>query len=277
MGYDIVSGLKFSIAGFHDSKMQIWTLFYAAVLFTSSLVTVAAITLIPALVAADIVVFGMPVSTLAAAVFVLMYFIAQIFVWLFFQYQFCRNAMRLAGYPEEGNANFGQFLLVSIKTFVVNLFSWYDKRALALVAALYVLACILIAAGIFTNIMIAAIGGGVLAFAMLVHYAVMILHSVRTAFAPLIYLRDGSGGPKAPLTSFKLVKGQTMDVFVPIFAGGLVFGIVAIPTYALSIVIVGYVLLAALSGGACLYLANVFKFFDTKGPSDKQKSQTGKK
>ncbi|GEM_PF-5832067 len=277
MGYDSIAGIKFAVNGFRDRTMQIWMLFYAAVLFASALVTLALVALLPGLVAADIIVFGLPVSTLAAAVFALLYMLGEVFVWSFFHYQFGKNAMRIAGYPMDGKHNFAQFFLVMLKTLFVNLFSWYDKRVLAAVIVLYVLTALWIAAGYYVHPLMVSVGIGFLAFAMLIHYLGVLLHSVRTMFAPLIYLRDGKDGPKAPMKSFMLVKGQTLDVFIPILIGCVIFGMAALPSYVLAILVVGYPLLALITAGAVLYFASVFRHFDQKGLSEKQKAMAQKK
>jgi len=279
MGYDILGGFRFCFAGMHDRQLLKWMLLLFLAIISGTMVTYAMVFLIPTLIAVDLILVGIPLSTIAAIVFAVLVTMLYALVGLFFQYKFYSIALRLGGYPAPQNSpGFTQFLLVNIKMYVVNLFSWYDKRVLAVVLLLYAITVLWLAAGaLVSNSIISMIGIGFLAFSALIHYMGIFLHGIRTAFAPLIYIRDGGFGPRATQRSFTLVQGQTLDVLLALLAGGIVFTLALIPSAPLVAVLVGAPLEALIFAAACLYHANVFAYFDRKGPSEKQKKQQEKK
>lgn len=279
MGYDILGGFKFGFSGLHDREILKWVLLLCLAMISGTMVTYAMVFLIPTLIAADWILFGIPLTTIAAIVFAALVTILYGIVALFFQYRIYANGIRLAGYqPPANTPSFSQFILVNVKMFVVNLFSWYDKRVLAIVLLLYAITVLWLAAGaLVSNSIVTMIGVGFLAFSVLVHYMGIFLHSVRTAFGPLIYMRDGGFGPKAAQRSFLLVQGQTVDVLLAFLAGGIVFALAWMPSALLGMAIVGTPLEALIFTLGCLYHVNVFAHFDRKGPSEKQKKMREKK
>lgn len=269
MGYDVTTGLKFAFGALHDRQVLIWTGLFAATMVASAFVSLALMFILPTIAVIDLVVFGMPLSTLAIAAFVFAYGCALALATLFFNFQFTSAGMRLAGY-EPKEANFLQYLLVIAKAFFLNLFSWYDKKVLAAILVIYAITLLWIGAGYFVHPLMVAAGFGLLGFAALVHYLGTFLHGIRTSFAPFIYIKEGKMGPISPKRSFTLVKGQTIDVLLALLGGGIVFGMVAIPGVLLAPLLVGYIILALAFSMSTLYMTNVFKHFDEKGVVQKQ-------
>ncbi len=275
MAYDIISGMKFAFEGLHDKEVMQWMLLFALAAIAAAFVSGATTVLIPALIAADWILLGIPLTTIAAVVFSVLLGVAYVLVWLFFQYQFYRAGLRLAGYkPPANSPTCAQFVFVTIKMALVSLFSWYDKRVLAIVLLLYAITALWAAAGFFTNNgILLMVGAGFLAFTVLVHYLGVFLHGIRALFAPLFYLKDGSYGGKAPSRSFALVKNRTFDVAIPLIGGLFIFWLAYIPAVILWVCLVGFALEAAIFAMSMLYVAHVFAHYEHLGPVEKKKQE----
>ncbi|MFH1307078.1 MAG: hypothetical protein ABIH83_05510, partial [Candidatus Micrarchaeota archaeon] len=138
-----------------------------------------------------------------------------------------------------------EWLIFNLKLLFVNVFSWYDKRLFVPVLVLIIIALLVALIGIVEKtFFIIAFALGI--FTIFVWIFICIIHSWRTQFASYMYLRGDGHGMNMPKKSFKLVKGQTLEVFLADYMySSLIFNAFQIVFYALFLVL-GIVMFATM-------------------------------
>ncbi|VVB56992.1 Uncharacterised protein [uncultured archaeon] len=180
------------------------------------------------------------------------------------------------------------WFMLHLRLFFINISCWYDKRLLmpaAVVLALAVM-CAVIGFAAPAAFVGAAIFGALALFCWMVG---IIIHGIRTKFAAWMFLRGDGAEGKMPYTSYKLVHGQTLEVFLAYFIFGIVFGLLAAVVGIVRILIrlvpcigpvIDLVINLAFSfftqGFNMAITADIFLFFDKAGPAKPAPASAGK-
>lgn len=240
--FDAADGLGRAWALFRDSELLRWSAIF--VLGTQGFA-------IPMTVA---YVLGDTLGVLTIIGLLIVSILVGLLVGLYAMPRVIRAAMKAAGVPVAPSPpGLVEWAVFSFRMWFLNTFSWYDKILLLPAIPVLLVAIVLLGGSLPLIASIAAKGKPdvdalmpellPLLGALAVGFFVIVLwemasgiHRIRTMFAPFMFLRGDGPEREMPRKSFGLVKGQTLEVFIPL----LVFG-VAMMVAALPVGIVSYV------------------------------------
>ncbi|MCL6088968.1 MAG: hypothetical protein M1530_02255 [Candidatus Marsarchaeota archaeon] len=297
--YDVIEGLKTAWARWRDSELLKWVVLEFAGFIVLAVLAIGLLVamvgpqaLLDMMSAAGSRASGSQTASTQAAVRalagVMVPFIAILLVLLllyalacFFYFQPRIMRAALAAYGVKVPAKLPgmvDWLMLHIRLFFVNLACWYDKKLLVPAAAFIGLAIVFLLVSFVAGA--AAIGAFIFAaLGFMCWLVASIVHSIRTGFAPWMFLRGDGPEGKMPLASNGLVRGQTFEVFLSYFVFGILFGLaamgVAIVRVILSLIpcigpIFDMVINLAFNIFTQAYTnavqADIFLFFDKSGP-----------
>lgn len=281
--YDVSGGLKWSWENFRKGEVLKWTglhllavFFLFAILFGLMLALVFASTDFRSMISNEKNVSG----NIAFQMIRWFFSIVLAVVGLYFIPRIMGAAMALCGFRlpprPPGIIQWGIF---SITRMLLDLACFFDMKLLLPAAALLALALLSFAAGFAYNgffLLALAMGlGAVLAYSVANN-----IHSIRTHFALYKYLRADGEAMECLRESHALVKGQTFEVFLAGFIGGLAMLLALLPMLVVLLVSwfinpllclgVGLLLGAAffwlLTAYQQTFAANIFQYYDRMGP-----------
>ncbi len=275
--YDVIEGLKTALEKFRDPELVKWCLIETLLIGIPGV----ALSLLTKGSRANSLPSGVWALLLIAYGFLIGFMLLDFFV---LRPRIIRAAMRISGVkmPPKLPGALDWFVL-HIRIGLVNMFCWYDKKLLIPAVVLGVFALLAVAAGTFN----AVAYGAAVAFFILAGLAwagAMLVHNMRTMFAPYMFLRGDGPDGQMPPKSACLVRGQTLETFLTMLIYGIILLVAYIPIFivglALSFVPIAGTLLrevfllgfsfvvAAISN---VFLAGFFKYMDEAGPAKAKK------
>ncbi len=302
--FDVIAGLKDAWVKFKDKDVLRWTAIYMVgelAIMLGMFITLIGVIVFGASGKGDavplLVGFAVLLAELAGLVAFAAYAIPRT----------VRAAMKAQNIPLAKNPpSVLDYFVFSVRLTLVNLSCWYDRKLLAPALALLVLTVLATFAAFVLN-------GGILPWIPAIVLASLfacawgaaaLVHAERTKFAVHMYLRGDGTEREMPLKSYRLVHGQTFEVFLAGFLGGAglyvirtiidIFGrvlmyMLLIPLFLLGagvgsggMLVLGILLavllfLASVFAWAFIemalwrvYLAGMFKYYDKMGPVKKK-------
>lgn len=193
--YPAINGLMFVYKNLRDKKLLLYS-------FLSSLV----IFLIPLIISVFLVLRIFFQSAISIVVLSLV-LLSLILIFLNLNLRLFKRSLELAKITPT-KISFFEFLKFYIKYLLVNLTFWYEKKLLLLSIFLFLITLV---SFFFTKLLFFYF----LAISIIFYLIIFILHSTRTYFSIFFFLL----GDSEPLKkSYYLVKGQTMEIFISVYA-----------------------------------------------------------
>lgn len=231
MEFDFVENLKQSFFAVKDRELVKLALAESAVLAITLCLIFGIIALFFVFAAGRATEGGVSAAGLALAAFLsLAVLAAGMLASYYLQMKLSLRALAISGYGKPAKTDFAGLVKVWLKTLVVMLLSWYDRRFLAGTIAL-----LAIAALCWAGLAISPAGGmrgvslaGLLIFAflgMIVFFFGYYYHAVRLYTAYLFYLQYGIEPMSVPRTVWDITDGKTLESFAILFVGAIVIGL----------------------------------------------------
>jgi len=276
--YNVLGGLGISYKKFADKYLIGMSALYMVVslLFLGA---IAAFVGIPLLEAGFAYNFNLGLDAMAGiAVGAILLGLATMFLSM----RVMRKGMQLAGVSVAKMPKLIDWVMLSIRMYVVNISCWYDKRLLAPTVAAVLLGIAAVLAGA-AGLGFALIGVGIFAWLLAVY-----AHKLRTCFSYYMMLAGMGKENVLPSKSHSAIQGNTFEVFlasyllgqVVSFAMNIVQAIAMLLLFALGAIIVAggfgegvilgivailmlvvVVFLVLIEAFTMVYMAGVFAFF----------------
>ncbi len=297
--YDVISGLKLAFSRFTDRELLKWSVFqFIGNLVLGFVLGLSLAVLLVTLLPSALTVAGAPApdpSFLVALIlnagagivfaFILLFAVWLVLVTLWSLYTtmfMARAAMGLCGiYTPPKPQRLLDLFVLDIRTALLSIGCWYDKKLLVPAAVALALAVIAGAVGVIMgNPSIESLAAPLGVLMVLLWALGAFVHAIRTTFACYLFFRgDGSEGGM-PRKSYDLVAGQTLEVALAILAGSILVSAVievfkyvsvaaaSIPLVGMAVGLLVSILVSVLSVSFLVaYLTDIFGFYAGPGSS----------
>ncbi|GEM_PF-5451595 len=203
----------------------------------------------------------------------------------YFAMRFYLRSFSLSGFAKpKKSQSFVDFILMGIRWYLVKLFTWYEKRILAVWAGCYILALIAsVLALAFKEsgmaLPLIVISLGLATIGILVHLIGILYHEFRLELAPLYFLQFGMGARESLLESWRKMEGNVIEMAGITLILGVVQLIIAVPVIFIAFLVglalpIGDSIISMLAAPflsilSFKYLAQVYRYFEKKGKAGK--------